>query len=541
MKQSSSYRQSDFSFQHKSNAQKTKALPKKAIWAILISFSVLVVSIYLVRHLQLTSTRGGVFTEGLPGQPRFINPLFSDLNPSDKLLARLVFRSVIKYDVNQKPIADLAKDWQTSSDGKTYIINLNQSEKWQDGRKITADDVVFTYKLTQEPNYDGPEKLSFKNVQIEKTGEFQIKLILNEAFAPFLESLTLGILPKHKLDNQIANKAINNSFNLKPLGSGNFKVEGIAYENSLIKSITLTGQKGFFEKIKFFFYPDSKSLLTALKLGEIDALGLSDQEAASSLSAFKNLVVFQQTINDSQYGLFFNVGKNDLIKNADFRKALALATPKMTNFGDEALGPLPKKSWGFDENEKQISFDLDKAKGEIASLNLNSPSIILTVPQKDPLPKVAEIIKKSWGEIGVKTQIKIVSTNEVLGSVIPNRDFEALIFGQQFGIDPDLYVFWHSTQSKAPGLNLSGFANRRVDKALEGARKSQNIDLRKEDYKNIQTYINEEVPAIFLYQPRLIYFVSKKIKGVKINPIWSIEERFDSFEQWYIKKSLKWI
>lgn len=517
-----------------------KKFPVRKVVLFLLFLLLLGLSTFGLRQLKWTPSRGGVLVEGLVGQPRLINPLYADLNPVDQLLSGLIFRGLVKFDQKNQILGDLAEKWDLSADGKIYTVTLKKDQKWEDGKVIGSDDVVFTYKLTQDQAYMGPEKLTFRNVLIERIDNWQIKFTLAEPFSPFLESLTLGILPKSRFAGQNAAQIAKSPFNLKPEGSGRFKIETVDNANGQIKSIILKSKTGYIERLKIIFYGRAANALSALKLGEIDSLASVNPNDLSALGTPKNLNSITTIINNSQYALFFNLAKEGLTQNADFRRALALATPALTDFGQVSVGPYPQKSWGYDEQEEQVSFDLGKARDKITSLNLpSSTQIVLTVPSNDSLLRAATLIKNSWEKTGIKVVTKEASTKEVTDKIIPNHNFEILLFGQEFGEDPDLYIFWHSTQNKPPGLNLSSFANRRADKALEEGRKSLNKDTRIQDYKNLQISVNQDIPAIFLYQPRLYYLISKKVKNVKLSDIWSIDDRFSNFEEWYINKTLK--
>jgi len=532
-----------------------KKFPVRKVVFFLLVLLLLGLTTFGLLQLKWAPSRGGVLVEGLVGQPRLINPLFADLNPVDQLLSSLVFRGLVKFDSKNLAVGDLAEKWDLSADAKIYTVTLKKDQKWEDGKVIGSDDVVFTYKLTQNQAYNGPEKLTFRNVLIEKIDNWQIRFTLAEPFSPFLESLTLGILPKSRFAGQNASQALKSPFNLKPQGSGRFKVESVENANGQIKSIILKSKAGYIEKLKIIFYGSAADALTALKLGEIDSLATINPNDLAIMGNFKNIESHPTIINNSQYAVFFNLAKTGLTQNPDFRRALALATPilsldfardnpelveGLTDFGLAASGPYPQKSWAFDEQEQQVGFDLAKAKDKILSLNLLAATqIVLTVPLNDSLLRVATLLKNSWEKTGIKVLIKEATSKGIAEKIIPNHDFEILLFGQEFGADPDLYIFWHSTQNKPPGLNLSSFANRRADKALEEGRKNLDQGIRIQSYKNLQIAINQDIPAIFLYQPKLFYLISKKIKNVSLSDIWSSDDRFNDFEEWYIKQALR--
>ena len=130
--------------------------------------------------------------------------------------------------------------------------------------------------------------------------------------------------------------------------------------------------------------------------------------------------------------------------------------------------------------------------------------------------------------VGVKSKAEIKK-------VIEEKSYEVLLYGEIIGFDPDPYPFWHSSQNKVSGLNLSGFNNEEADKLLEEARVTTDKIIREEKYKKFQEILTKEKPAIFLYQPLYSYTVDKNIKGVKIDKVVSPADRFSNVEDWYVK------
>jgi len=160
---------------------------------LLIATSYLLVS----GAIQFIKTQTGKITIGIVGTPGIINPLYSSANSVDESLVKLFYRSLITFNENSLPIGDLAESWELSDGGKTYIITLVNDAFWEDGTPITAADVIFTYNLIQSPEYNGPEKARFSNVGLTQINQNTLKLSLTESFSPFLESLNIGILPRH--------------------------------------------------------------------------------------------------------------------------------------------------------------------------------------------------------------------------------------------------------------------------------------------------------------------------------------------------------
>jgi peptide/nickel transport system substrate-binding protein len=162
-----------------------------------------------------------------------------------------------------------------------------------------------------------------------------------------------------------------------------------------------------------------------------------------------------------------------------------------------------------------------------------------------PLSTIAYSIKDQWAELGVNLEIEafdatVIQDAASIEEVIKLRDYEILLFGEILEITPDLYPFWHSSQVKAPGLNLSAYENKEVDELLEEARQSLDEQERKEALESFQEILIKDVPAVFLYSPDYLYFVSEEIKGITTKIISDPSQRLSDIENWYIETKRVW-
>lgn len=149
--------------------------------------------------------------------------------------------------------------------------------------------------------------------------------------------------------------------------------------------------------------------------------------------------------------------------------------------------------------------------------------------------EIANILKEQWQKIGAEVEIKIEKPEVIKGDIIPNRKYDSILFGQMFGQIIDPFPFWHSSQKSEVGLNLSNYENKELDKILERIRTTTEENQRKEDLKKFQEIIMQDIPAIFLVSPDYLYFVSKKIIGIKEETIFTISQKYDNIKNWYVK------
>jgi peptide/nickel transport system substrate-binding protein len=504
---------------------------------------------------------GGEYTEGLIGVPQLINPLYSVASDVDSDLVALIFSGLMKFDAVEGLRTDLAESWSISEDGKTYTFVLRDDAMWHDGADVRAEDVVFTFNALQNVEYRSPLELSFSGIKVERVDERTVRFILTEPFAPFLSMLTVGILPSHVWQEIQPINATVAELNRKPIGSGPYMVEKIVRDSrGNVRSYTLSrhdkyhGEKPYINKINLRFYPDFISAIEALRNRNVEGLAYLPVDY---LSEFKNLrgVQILQPAMQQYTALYFNQSKNILLQNIDFRKALAHATDRDTLISNALNGSArPIDSFllpgmpGYNPEISGITYNPDEVgrilDGQGWTIDEESGfrkkgndilSLTLTVVEAPDLLAVARNLAEQWAELGIMLNIRAVNTAIFQNEIIKSNDYEILLSGLLYGNDPDPYPFWHSSQTRDPGLNLALFSNRRADEKIETGRTSNDVEVRAQAYRELEEIMMIEIPAIFLYQPLYPYATATKINGQNLERIVNPYQRFSTISEWYIK------
>ncbi len=165
----------------------------------------------------------------------------------------------------------------------------------------------------------------------------------------------------------------------------------------------------------------------------------------------------------------------------------------------------------------------------------------LTIPSRPTQYKViAQFLKQEWKKIGINLIINQLEGKEFQEAIF-KRDYDLLIFGQNLGYNLDSFPYWHSSQAKEGGYNLSLFKNFVVDSFLEKARLQYNRESRLKTLSQAQEVISKEIPAIFLYQPTYHFALSDKIQGVTLDYLANAGDRFGGIADWYanVERHLK--
>ncbi len=511
---------------------------------------------FIDKNTEIVPVAGGEYAEGIVGQPSFINPVLA-VAAVDRDLAELIFAD----------LKNLAENYQSEENGKTWRYRLKDGLVWQDGESITSDDIIFTVQIIQNSDAYSPLAQSWQGVDVQRVSEREMIFKLPGAYA-FFENILRDFkpIPKHIFGNIPAANIKLSNYNLEPVGSGPYKFS--AFKNQpdgyinlyvLKRNDDYSGIRPYLDKINFVFYKNEDDKIKAFNSGTIDGFELADYGKISKIN-FPHQVFAPQMLK--YYAVFFNSFSHQALKDKNVRLALNLAVnrgeiiEKILNgraakvFGP--LGPLFEKDGdtGLPSNQKE-DFSIEKAatvleetgwflnednvrekksKEETIKLEFN-----LTVPEIPFLTETADLIQKNLEKIGVKLNISTRSLFEINNEIIKSRNYQMILFGNILGENPDLFSFWHSSQRFYPGLNLALYENSAADGLIESIRKNLDEEKRRADLISLQSLIVQDLPAIFLYSPDYLYISQKKLKGFEGKFIAFPGDRFENIEKWYIK------
>lgn len=534
-----------------------------AIFILLVSSTTLAWRFY-IKNSIVTPGYGGTYIEGMIGAPSLVNPILAT-SDVDRDLTKLIYSGLMKYNNNNELVVDLANGYTIDAEQTTYTFELKENLRWHDGTPLTADDIVFTVNSIKNPEYKSPFKTSFNGVTVKAINDKTIQFKLEKPFAAFLSILTIGILPEHLWYSIPAFGANLADLNVRPVGSGPYQFKSLTRETSgNIKTYNLESYKdyhlgrAYIDNLNFKFYPDFFTAVTALQNKNVDGLIYLPKEYKEEI---KNSNIIFHDLQFPQYtAVFFNPENNALLSDNDFRKALALAVDKqrilqevLNNDGQIIHSPILPGLNGYDSELQGPTFDqqtandlLDKMgytikEGDSFRTKGNDEekeemTIKLTSIDQSENVRVLSIIQENWQALGIKTDLEIVAKDKIKKDIIEPRNYQALLFGEVININSGPYPFWHSSQNKNPGLNLSVLANKDIDSALEKIKAAKNEAEKIEPLKTFQEKLLELNFAIFLYNPTYTYPASDKLKGLdELQFINLPADRFNNVGSWYIK------
>lgn len=548
---------------------------------ILVSGTVLSYNFW-IRHTVAAPAKGGVLTEGVVGNPRYINPILAQTNEADLDLVKLVFSSLFAFNGAGELISVAAESYTLSDDKKTYTVKIKDNIRWHDGKPLAADDVLFTVKAIQNPAYKSPLRANLSGIEIEKTGDYELKFSLKSPYEPFLQNLTFGILPAHIWQAISAENTPLAQYNTKPVGSGPYKFDSIEKDKSgKIISLGLAANDNYYgkppliEKIVFKFFNDEESLTDALEKNQIDGTSYLSAEKASRL---KRADLKSYAFKTPRYfAVFFNSDKSKILADKNIRIALNYLTDK-NNLVDEFLKgngqkietPIPPALKESSSQTKIYNFDQPYANTILANSGWKTDAdsrlikeikekirdrktgkttevvkekipleFTLTTGDSPEFRKIAGLLQGQWQKGGIKANLNFLNPAEIQSS-IKERDYEALLFGEIINLNPDPYIFWHSSNVKDPGLNLAVYSNKNVDKELEDLRQAFDQGKKTALLAKFQTDVVDDAPAVFLFSPYLNYLAADDLKGVGEKTVTLSADRFIDVSNWYLETKRVW-
>lgn len=505
---------------------------------------------------------GKSYTEGVLKEPRTINPLYAAHDP-DQDMVRLVFSRLLSYNGRGEIEPDLAERYEISKDGKTYTLTLRSNAQWHDGKPVTSDDVLFTIATIQNPLYKSPLRVNWQGVSVEKIDQRTVRFTLRTPYAPFIENLALGILPKHLWQNINPEQALLHELNLKPVGSGPYKFSQFKQDKDgsilwleLVRNKKYYREGPYLKKIIFVFFKTEEELVGAWRRGSIEGFGPVSAEVASEAGSTRSPVAAIKM--PRIFGLFLNQKKGAVLAQKSVREALARALNikeiAATISGGAVVSSSPLPFLKTPDGEDKIRYPYDPlAAGELlekagwhdgdgdgirekrSGKNVTALHLTLTTSDWPDLVKTADEIKRMLKEIGIEVAIEKKTFIDLEASVIKPRNFEMLLFGEVFGYEPDPFTFWHSSQSKDPGLNITLYANKKADQLLEEARRLSDPLLRKKKQEEFVEIMQQDIPAIFIYSQLYLYLLPSDMKGVNMTVLSLPADRFNEINKWYRK------
>jgi len=506
---------------------------------------------------------GGIYVEGVLGSFTDANPLYAT-GSVDSSVASLVFAGLLHYNEKNQLAGDLAQSWKVDDHAMQYTVRLRPNLRWQDGQPLTAEDVVFTYQLIQNPDAKSPLFPSWQGIKVSAIDAQTVQFVLPNALSAFPYSMTNGIVPKHLLKDVPITQLRSVGYNTaSPVGAGPFKWEDIQVTGdtpeereeqiALVPNQNFYGDKVKLNKLIIRSFHDEKRMVDSFKKQELNGmagLGSMPKELDKESNIYRYDIPLQSEV------LVFLRTSSEALGDVKVRQALTQATD--TGKVLKSLGypakvanePLLKTNVGYNGGLAQLGYNLGGAQkllddagwkfNEEGLRTKNGKTLTLSLYSQSntEYEVIARELQKQWRLVGVDVVVSLQEETD-LQATIAQRSYDALLYGIELGADPDVFPYWHSSQADVRSqnrLNFSDYKSPAADRALEAGRTRTDPAIRAVKYKPFLETWRSDAPAIALYQPRFLYITRGQLFGFNPTTISNGVNRYENVENWMIRE-----
>lgn len=513
-------------------------------------------------YQTLQPASGGTYNEGVLGSFSNANPLYAT-SAADRTVSQLVFSGLLQYDNHNKLVGNLADSWKVDDRGQVYTVHLRENAQWHDGQLVTADDVAYTFKTIQNPDAASPLNVSWQGVDIKVTDPRTVVFTLPNALASFADSLTTGIIPKHVLKDTKAADMRSSIFNTaRPIGSGPFRWQDVTptgigdNRQDLIHLNAFSHYYGGKPKLDSYIvhvFRDERHMINSYKNHELQAMVGLQTVPRDIKESDRHMYSFPQT---AAVMAFFKTS-NPVLSDKAVRQALVQATDTRAIRNElpyparEVNEPILRNQTGYDVTLKQLAYNQSAAAKQLADAgwaNQRSSDVRQKGTQKLNVRVIAENnqenahiarqLQQQWRAIGVRAEVELLNPS-ALQITLAGHDYDVLVKGISIGADPDVFVYWHSSQASVLAnsrLNFSEYKSSVADEALELGRTRMDPALRAVKYKTFLSAWRDDAPAVGLYQPRLLYITRQPVNGLSEHQVNSASDRLYNVHNWTIRQ-----
>lgn len=468
---------------------------------------------------------------------------------------RVLFDGLTKPGKDLAPAPDLAESWSPSADGLSWTFKLRTGVKWSDGKAFSAEDVAFTFNdvvLNKTLGANGAGNFSaVKSVTVVDPNTVRFDLARPFAALPAYLAYNAGILPKHVLS---ADPLKNTSFNKGvPVSTGPFKVEkySAGQSVSMVRNDSYFGPKPYLDRVVFSVVPDPNTQIAQALSGDIGIMLLDNKASVDRVKSAPNLRVASRPLVQYYWlalnqtdARFTDVRVRQAFVYAIDRKAIIASVENgYGSIANSAISPA-LKAYYDPSLESRYPYDPAKAKqllgeagwtpGADGVLRKDGKPFRFTmdVGQKGPLEPVNALIQQNLKQIGVVADLNTMEWNAYIQKVVVRRDYTATVNWWVYPSDPDVFPYYASSAA-GKGYNIPGYKDAKLDDILLRGQSATDLAQRKAVYKELQTYMADELPYLFLWYPQEVDVISSSLRGV---PDLGLRDAMHYIGEWWLKK-----
>ena len=524
--------------------------------------------------------QGDRMVTAMISDPKTFNPLLSVDSASSEALDA-VFDGLVRLNPKTTlPEPMLASSWEHDEAGTTWTFHLREDVTWHDGAPFTADDVAFTIQAIFDPSVPNSSKhvltVGGQPIRAEVVDPHTVKLILAEPFAPLLNSIGFGILPKHILGAPLVHGTFAQTWGIdtppaKIVGTGPYRLSRYVPAQLLqytrnplywMRDENRSALPRLAERTTLIV-PDQNTIYLKFLDRQLHVYSPRPEEVDDIRERSKELDVTLAKIGLDTGMLFVSFNRNpahyvkgeqrdprlDWFTDPKFVQAIAYSVDAKSmiqntyfGYGEPATSAIsPENTVFFNPNLKPYEYDLEAArrlldegeyrdrdgdgfredaKGRVIEFELS------TNAGNQVRERLCSILKEDWAKLGLKVNYRPLDFATLVEKLSSNFEWDAMVMGFTGGVEPhngsnllrssgNLHL-WQPNQEK-PATPWEAEIDREIDL---GARELD-TQKRRVHYWRIQEILHRELPMIQLVRQQR--FVAAKSYLADFTPtVWGL-------------------
>jgi len=209
--------------------------------------------------------------------------------------------------------------------------------------------------------------------------------------------------------------------------------------------------------------------------------------------------------------------------------AYAIDRPALVHYlwRDEArlaYSLLPPESWAYEGNVRQYEHDPEKARHILDEAGYPGKNgvrfrITMKTSTEESSRAMAAVFQQQLREVGIALEIRSFEVATFMADVT-RGEFQMYSLRWVGGNeDPDMFNYaFHSSNIIPKGANRQYYSNPRVDALIERAQTELDQNARKQDYREIQRILANDLPYVYLWYFDNLMVYSKRVHGMELNP-----------------------
>lgn len=440
----------------------------------------------------------------------------------------------------------LATEWSVNEDATEYTFVLREGVTFHDGTPFNAEAVKFTFDRIIDPETKAQTAASLIGPyeRTEIVGEHEVKVVFSSPYAPFFDSVSkpnLGIISPTAFT-----EVGNDDWGMTALvGTGPFMFESYTPDSEVVlvrnpdyswapEHFGVSGPANL-ERLVYRIIPEPATRTASLETGETDFIEEVAEIDFGFLSENPELITIAEPQSGSGWSLMMNV-QNPPMDDIAVRRAIQLASDKegmrlaiWNGLGAPACGPISAVTFAFEsETCEMYTYDPEQAKQVLEEAGwVDSDGDGIREKDGQPLTighyyRAESVLSQQMADY-MKADLAAVGINVELNGLSRSGYFDAVRTGQHHTqnwwdpfSDPDgMRILFHSSNAGG-GTNRNNYVDEEMDRLLDEAAATTDLDRRAEIYSQIQKKVKDEAIMVFYNDPDTLYAYTNDLEGVVI-------------------------